>query len=172
MRKPSTSEAEPQSEPASSKPKLGRGRARSKRNPDVEIAFGARIRTARISAGLSQTALGAPVGITFQQVQKYEKGADRIAASTLQGLATVLGIHPGSFYDDAPMPADGSPSVEAAIKAAEALQQIRDPRVLRQLSMLAQRLAEKSVDAEDRAGIEQLSVTAIDRTDDAPPPRL
>jgi transcriptional regulator with XRE-family HTH domain len=127
MSKPSTSEAEPQFEPDPDKPKLIPGRAKSKRTPDLELAFGARIRAARVSAGMSQGELGAAVGISFQQVQKYEKGADRIAASTLQGLAAALGVHPGSFYDDAPVPAGSIPAVKAAMKAAEALQQSAIP---------------------------------------------
>ena len=76
-------------------------------NRDVafEVAFGQRIRAARVAAGLSQGALGAAVGISWQQVQKYEKGKDRVSASTLQRFAATLGLHPGSFFDaDLPAP--------------------------------------------------------------------
>ena len=70
-----------------------------KRTPEAEVAIGARLRALRVAAGMSQTTLGEVIGITFQQIQKYEKGKDRIAASTLQVLAAALGVHPGSFFD-------------------------------------------------------------------------
>ena len=143
MRKPSTFKAKPQSKPDTSEAQKTRNRTSLKRTPDLELAFGARIRAARISAGLSQGELGAAVGISFQQVQKYEKGADRIAASTLQGFAAALGVHPGSFFDDSPMPAGDIPDVKAALKAAKTVQQIRNSRVRRHLLSLAEVLAEE-----------------------------
>jgi transcriptional regulator with XRE-family HTH domain len=91
---------------------------------------------------MSQGDLGAAVGITFQQVQKYENGKDRVAASTLQGIAAALGVHPGSFFDsDTPVPIGSIPNVKAAMRAADAFQHIRDPRVLKQLVALARELA-------------------------------
>ena len=53
----------------------------------VDVAVGARIRTIRKSRGLSQGALGAALGLTFQQVQKYERGANRVSASKLVEIA-------------------------------------------------------------------------------------
>ncbi len=153
MRPPLTSKSEPPLQPTSGKPNPKR--TNNKRAPDLEVAFGARIRAARISAGLSQTGLGSAVGISFQQVQKYEKGADRIAASTLQHVATALGVSPGSFYDDAPMPSGSIANVKAALKAAEVLQQIRNPRVLKQLLNLAKVLAEEEAGTALEAEIEQ-----------------
>ncbi len=94
---------------------------------------------------MSQAELGRRLGVSFQQMQKYEKGLDRVAASTLQGIAAALGVHPGSFYDDVPTPAGRVPEVRAALKAAEVLQQIRKPRVLNRILALAQAL----VDADD-----------------------
>ena len=81
--KTSPPEPEPQSESSSEKMQATRGRPKSKRIPELKTALGVRIRAARVSAGLSQTDLGAAIGISFQQVQKYEKGSDRITASTL-----------------------------------------------------------------------------------------
>ena len=151
MPKTSPPEPEPQSEPDSAKPQASRKHGKSKRTPDLELAFGARIRAARVSAGLSQGELGAAVGISFQQVQKYEKGADRIAASTLQGFAAALGVHPGSFFDDSPMPAGDIPDLKAALKAAKTVQQIRNSRVRRHLLSLAEVLAEKVPGEADEA---------------------
>jgi transcriptional regulator with XRE-family HTH domain len=54
--------------------------------------------------GMSQEKLGEKLGLTFQQVQKYEKGINRIGASRLFDLAQVLGVSVQFFYDDAPLP--------------------------------------------------------------------
>ncbi len=155
MRAPPLSKAEPDAK-SDPEPQATRGRPKSKRNPELDIAFGVRIRAARVSAGLSQADLGTAIGISFQQVQKYEKGTDRIAASTLQTLATVLGVHPGSFYDDALMPAGSIPAIKAAFEAAGALQNIRNPRIRRHLLALAKTLAEREPGA---AGTEQPAST-------------
>ncbi len=114
-----------------------------KRDPAFEVALGARIRAARVAAKMSQGALGAAVGVTFQQVQKYETGRDRVSASTLQGIAVALGVHPGSFFDaDTPVPTGSIPDVKRALKSADVLGQIRDPGVLDRLLALAKVLAE------------------------------
>ncbi len=86
---------------------------------------------------MSQTALGAALGVSFQQVQKYEMGKDRVTASTLQGIAAVLGVHPGSFYgDDMPVPVGGLPDVKSALRIAKRIQRIRDPGVVKRLEPL------------------------------------
>src|ERR1700759_862664 len=61
------------------------------RPAQLELAIGARIRTRRRQLGLSQSDLAARLGVSFQQVQKYERGANRVAASTLLAAAQVLG---------------------------------------------------------------------------------
>lgn len=61
--------------------------------PDpIDVSVGARIRLARKTQGLSQQALAESVGITFQQIQKYERGANRVSASMLVKIAQTLGI--------------------------------------------------------------------------------
>ena len=50
----------------------------------------------------SQQALGEAIGVTFQQVQKYEKGTNRVGASRLQQIATALEVQPSYFFDDMP----------------------------------------------------------------------
>jgi transcriptional regulator with XRE-family HTH domain len=67
-------------------------------NP-IDIHVGMRLRLARTQAGFSQTAVADQVGITFQQIQKYEKGTNRIGASRLLQLARVLGIDVGFFFE-------------------------------------------------------------------------
>lgn len=59
--------------------------------PAIELAIGARMRTRRRQMGLSQTALAQALGVSFQQVQKYERGANRVAASTLVAASAALG---------------------------------------------------------------------------------
>lgn len=60
--------------------------------PDpIDVSVGARIRLARKTLGLSQQALAESVGITFQQIQKYERGANRVSASMLAKIARTLG---------------------------------------------------------------------------------
>ena len=70
-------------------------------NP-IDSHVGARLRMRRTLIGMSQEKLGAALGITFQQVQKYEKGANRIGASRLQDIARVLQVAPAFFFDGAP----------------------------------------------------------------------
>ena len=65
------------------------------------------IRMRRISLGFSQQKLAGHVGVTFQQVQKYERGKSRISASRLYEIAMVLGMTPGDFFNGLP-PEDGT----------------------------------------------------------------
>lgn len=68
----------------------------------VDRHVGARVRVRRILAGISQVQLGAALGVTYQQVQKYEKGANRISASRLQQISGVLGVPVDFFFQGAP----------------------------------------------------------------------
>ncbi|MDK1386338.1 helix-turn-helix transcriptional regulator [Sinorhizobium sp. 8-89] len=73
---------------------------------ETDILIGSRIRHFRQTRGMSQEALAAKLGVTFQQQQKYEKGANRVSASALILICKALAITPndilGSFFDDAP----------------------------------------------------------------------
>jgi transcriptional regulator with XRE-family HTH domain len=70
-------------------------------NP-IDIHVGSRVRFRRMLLGMSQEKLGQKLGLTFQQVQKYEKGINRIGASRLFDLAQVLGVSVEFFYEEAP----------------------------------------------------------------------
>ena len=70
-------------------------------NP-VDIHVGSRVRLRRTLLGLSQDKLGQALGLTFQQVQKYERGANRIGASRLFELSHILDVPVSFFYDDMP----------------------------------------------------------------------
>ncbi len=70
-----------------------------KRSPDaIDVFVGGRIRMRRMMLKLSQTQLANELGVTFQQVQKYEKGTNRVGASRLQKIANVLGVPPSFFF--------------------------------------------------------------------------
>ena len=79
----------------------------NKRAPNpIDVYVGNRIRLRRKIMGISQEKLGEAIGITFQQVQKYEKGVNRIGAGRLHEIAGVLQVSISYFFDDAPdMPA-------------------------------------------------------------------
>ena len=69
--------------------------------PDpVDIHVGGRVRLRRTQLGLSQKKLGEAVGLTFQQIQKYERGANRIGASRIYDLSQLLDVPVSFFYDD------------------------------------------------------------------------
>ena len=76
----------------------GRG-AFGKPNP-VDVHVGGRVRLRRTLLGLSQEKLGEAIGLTFQQVQKYERGANRIGASRLYDLSRVLQVPVSYFFDE------------------------------------------------------------------------
>src|ERR671924_1655073 len=80
----------------------GRGRGRSpsgKPNP-IDVHVGSRIRLRRTLLGMSQQKLGEAIGLTFQQVQKYERGANRVGSSRLYDLSRVLDVPVSYFFED------------------------------------------------------------------------
>lgn len=128
-------------------------------NP-IDSHVGARLRMRRMVVGMSQERLGAALNITFQQIQKYEKGANRIGASRLQELARILQVPPAYFFDGAPSgealsagfaEPGASSYVVDFLSTAEALQLnkafalIRDPIVRRRILDLVTSLAEEPV---------------------------
>src|SRR5215207_2318486 len=70
-------------------------------NP-IDKHVGSRVRMRRVLIGMSQEKLGEALGLTFQQVQKYEKGTNRIGASRLQQISTILGVSVAFFFEGAP----------------------------------------------------------------------
>lgn len=66
---------------------------------EVDAFVGAQLKILRKSAGYSQTDLANKVGITFQQIQKYERGTNRIGASRLWEFCKVFNVPPGRFFD-------------------------------------------------------------------------
>ena len=71
-------------------------------NP-IDRHVGSRVRMRRVLLGMSQEKLGEALGLTFQQIQKYEKGTTRIGASRLQQISRTLNVPPAFFFEGAPM---------------------------------------------------------------------
>ena len=91
--------------------------ARKVPNP-VDRYVGSRVRMRRLMLGMSQEKLGDSLGLTFQQVQKYEKGSNRVSASRLQQIANVLQVSVPFFFEGAPhLPGHSGPTKESASPA-------------------------------------------------------
>ena len=131
--------------------------AEEKKKPNpVDIHVGSRVRLRRTMLGFSQEKLGENLGITFQQVQKYEKGANRIGASRLQQIAAVLKTPVAFFFEDLPGEANfgGFSESESTnyivnfLSSSEGLQlnqsfvKIKDPQVRKKIVDLVRSLAD------------------------------
>lgn len=78
-------------------------------NPNpVDIHVGSRVRLRRTLLGMSQEKLGAALNLTFQQVQKYERGTNRIGSSRLYQLSRILDVPVSFFFDDMPLSGPGA----------------------------------------------------------------
>lgn len=135
----------------------------NKKQPNpIDIHVGSRVRLRRMMLSMSQEKLGEHLGITFQQIQKYEKGTNRIGASRLQHIARVLSVPVSFFFEDAP----GAPSEPNGLKeesqtsyivdflsSAEGIQlnrafvRIKDPKLRRRVIDLVRGMAGEDVEA-------------------------
>ncbi|MFN0042875.1 MAG: helix-turn-helix domain-containing protein [Alphaproteobacteria bacterium] len=139
---------------AGNDPAKPRGAKRGRASP-VDVHVGRRVRMRRTMLGMSQEKLGDSLGLTFQQVQKYERGTNRIGASRLFDLCKVLDVPVGFFFDD--MGAEGARAAGFAeersgiqgdpmarretLQLVRAYYRITDPRVRRKVFDLAKTLA-------------------------------
>ncbi len=140
------------------KSKLGYGHGTGKPHP-VDVHVGRRVRIRRTLLGLSQTSLADAIGLTFQQVQKYERGANRMGSSRLYDLARVLDVPIQYFFDDMPAAvAASSPTLGAGrakkppsyeldpmakretLELVRAYYKISDPRVRKRLREMVKAL--------------------------------
>lgn len=133
-------------------------------SPDpIDIAIGTRLRLRRLALGLSQETLARALGVTFQQIQKYERGTNRVFASRLYHLSRILRVPPSYFFEDitseGELPAGSavvSPSLEAerkavsdllekseSLKLVRAYNRIGDPGVRRQIYALVKTVGEQ-----------------------------
>src|ERR1700694_1144771 len=138
---------------------IGRPSRSKTDGPDpIDVQVGSRVRLRRNMLGLSQEKLGEAIGLTFQQVQKYERGANRIGASRLHDLSRVLDVPVSFFFDDmdpvrAPAILAGfaEPAAEAfdadplrpreTVELVSAFYRIDEPALRRRLVGLARALA-------------------------------
>ena len=98
-----------------------------RRAPDpVDIHVGNRVKGLRVLRGMSQEKLGQAVGVTFQQIQKYERGANRMGASRLVEIGTALDVPAAYFF--AELPSNGKPidpAARDALHRRESLELVR-----------------------------------------------
>jgi transcriptional regulator with XRE-family HTH domain len=118
--------------------------------PDpLDTMVGARIRVFRIHRRISQTDLADQIGVTFQQVQKYEKGTNRIGASRLSRIATVLGVSVGELFESPGEKSNDSTLLfgllaePGALRVLKAYTRTSDPRVRHAIAELIEGIADK-----------------------------
>jgi transcriptional regulator with XRE-family HTH domain len=134
-------------------------RGNSRRANPVDKYVGERVRMRRMLLGMSQERLGEQLGLTFQQVQKYEKGVNRIGASRLFDLAQVLGVPIQFFYENMPAAVSGQPqplgfadkrgesyvadflSNRESVELNKAFARVTDPRVRRSIVDMVRSIA-------------------------------
>ena len=127
----------------------------------IDRLVGARVRLRRQALSMSQTELAQAIGLTFQQVQKYEQGKNRIGAGRLASIADVLRVPVAYFFEDLPAPGAATEEADAvasalgergAVDLVRAYAAIPDRRVRQRLLDLARALAGETVDAAEVNG--------------------
>ena len=118
-----------------------------RKSDQLDAMVGAKVRVFRINRGISQTALAEQLGVTFQQVQKYEKGTNRIGASRLSQIATALDISVAELFEpsnektseiDSPFKMLAEPG---ALRVLKAYVRTADPAVRRAIVNLIEGIA-------------------------------
>ncbi|MGY5804135.1 helix-turn-helix domain-containing protein [Rhizobium hainanense] len=127
-------------------------------NP-IDAYVGSRVRTRRLMLGMSQERLAEQIGVTFQQVQKYEKGTNRIGASRLQAIAGVLAVPVAFFFqqdNSQPLNTDGLGAINGledlsdfltskeGLSLNKAFMKINDPSIRQSVLTLIKSLANAS----------------------------
>lgn len=129
---------------------------KTKSGNSIDKYVGLRVRTRRMMMKMSQTKLGDALGLTFQQVQKYEKGVNRIGASRLQAIAVILQVPIEFFFEGAPQ-SSSSKDKEAGpdyvqeflatrdgLALSKAFMQIKQPALRRRIVHLVEDIATDS----------------------------
>ncbi|WP_245913527.1 helix-turn-helix domain-containing protein [Caenispirillum bisanense] len=146
-----------------------RGRMPSGKPNPVDVHVGSRVRLRRTLLGLSQEKLGEAIGLTFQQVQKYERGANRIGASRLWDLSRVLDV-PVSFFFEEMDESVASRSPRNVLRGAEEVAETEaDPMTKRETLELV-RAYYRIVDPHVRKRIYDLAKTLAVSGEDRPEP--
>lgn len=160
-------------------------------NP-IDVHVGSRVRLRRMLIGMSQEKLGELLGLTFQQVQKYEKGTNRIGASRLYQIAQFLGVPVQFFFEDlseevagekpegspALRERDAAPYVMEFVSSAEGLElnrsysRISDPRVRKRILELVRCLAQDPAEGLHGEGLRAASAAEGEDEEDAAGERM
>ncbi|GJD94544.1 helix-turn-helix domain-containing protein [Methylobacterium iners] len=125
---------------------------------DVDRTVGQRIRALRESKGISQTTLATAIGVSFQQVQKYEKGKNRVSASRLQEIARALDVPVSVLFDEAEASGDmgeafaflGTTGAVDLLQAFAAIEDVGLRREVLALVRSAARIAADPVESTER----------------------
>ena len=113
----------------------------ARRPHPVDVYVGSRLRLRRILLGMSQQKLSDALGVTFQQLQKYENGSNRVSASRLYQLSRLLGVPISFFFDDYAegQPAQGSTPQGDAAPAAQIAEEMTHPEMSRRETLVLMR---------------------------------
>lgn len=112
----------------------------------VDLVVGSNLRMMRIALKMNQTVLGDQVGVTFQQIQKYEKGSNRIGASRMWQFCEILGCEPGDFFVGVPQnEKDSSQSIDGSNNRADLFQHPRGPAIAKAFLSLENPALEKQI---------------------------
>jgi len=130
---------------------------------------GAKIRMFRINRGMSQTALAEQVGVSFQQVQKYEKGTNRVGASRLSQIASVLGITVGELFETSDQKTGAANSPVHLLAEPGALRVLKaylrtNSRVRMAIARLVESIADQKPAVQKSAGQKKAAVARLDTT--------
>ena len=122
----------------------------TRKSGPLDVMVGTRIRMLRANRGMSQTMLAERMGVTFQQVQKYEQGANRVGASRLSQIASVLGVSVGELFESS---GAGSPGLNSpvrllaepgALRVLKAYARTTSPRVRLCIAKLVESIASRT----------------------------
>ena len=120
-----------------------------KQQDPLDIEVGQRVRALRLEKGMSQEKLGNQLDLTFQQIQKYENGSNRIGAGRLRRIAGILGVSVSALYPN-PMPDAEAPQgvgelidTGSMLRLLRAYSRIRSPSLRRALATLVEEIAAK-----------------------------
>jgi transcriptional regulator with XRE-family HTH domain len=137
----------------------------TRKSAPLDVMVGARISLLRANRGMSQATLAERIGVTFQQLQKYERGASRVGASRLSQIASVLGVSVGALFES---PGAGSPGLNSplrllaepgALRVLKAYARTTSPRVRLRIAKLVESIASRTPGA--KATVAQLNT--VDR---------
>ena len=110
-----------------------------------DVEAGRRLRTQRLEMGLSQKEFGRKIGVSYQQLQKYERGENRISTGRLQRAAEVLGVPVTFFFDSYVAEQVGSPldylTTEAAVRLVRAFAKIEDHKLRYAVVQIVEQMA-------------------------------